>query len=90
MLSVTGNDSVARPPVPSLTLAAPMARVGRASSSAITPLAVASLRVAFTGLLKLRVTVSSASFPASPAIATVTVLLRSPAAKVRVPPAMAV
>ena len=86
-LSLTGKESVAGPPSPSVTCAAAMESVGVASSSRIVPMPRAVLSVALTGALKAMTTVSSGSSPSSPFTVTATVLTVSPAAKVSAPPA---
>ena len=62
---------------------------GVASSSAIVPRPLSSASVAFTGLERLTVKVSSVSSRASPAIGTTIVRAVSPARKVSVPLAAA-
>ena len=76
------NKSV---PAPSFTLTSSIARDGATSSSVIVPVPWLSLMMAFVGLLRFRVNVSSGSSSTSPAISKVIVPESEPAGMLKVP-----
>ena len=84
------NVSVAEPLFPSATLGESIDSVGVPSSSVIVPVPLAVEIVAFVGLLRVTTTVSFDSSSVSPVTDTSKVRLVVPAAKVSVPPVIAV
>ena len=88
-LSVAVNVSVVEPLSPSVTLGESMEMV-TLSSLTIVPVPVAVEIVAFAALLRVTMTVSSASSSVSPVTDTLKVWLVVPTGKVSVPPVIAV
>ena len=91
-LRVTVYVSAVAPLSPSATLGELIDSVGVSSSSVIVPVPVPAVveTAAFTGSFSRTVTVSFASFRTSPVTDTLKVWLVVPAAKVSVPPGIAV
>ena len=84
------NSGFLEPLSPSVTLGELIDSDGVLSSSVIVPVPVAVKIVAFAALLRVTMTVSSASSSVSPVTDTSKVWLVVPTAKVSVPPVMAV
>ena len=91
-LNVTVNVRLVVPLSPSATLGEVMESVGASSSSVIVPVPVPAVfdTAAFVGLLNVTTTVSFDSSSVSPVTDTSKVRLVVPAAKVSVPPVIAV